>query len=430
MWWFIQITTHLIIYIMDLLTIFTILIFISAAISYLNDRFVKLPGTIGIVTISVVASIIILIVGKTSNRLTESITVLTNNINFSHTLLDVMLGFLMFASAIHFDYQKLKEQRWPVLLLTTLGVLVSAFVFGGLFYLVMQLFPHPIPFIYCLLFGALISPTDPISVASIINKSNVPLRLKTIISGESMFNDGVGLVLFVMILEISNQPGSVFSWPHILNLFLQEVVAGICIGLVLGFIGYRLMRSIKDFQTLFLISLSIVFGISVLAKFISISIPLASVAAGLVVGNKNIDKKGNTRDFLSRIWQLIDEILNTVLFVMIGLELVVLPYLKNYWLIGFLSIIIILIARAISISLPALILLHKLNYDNLAILTWSGLRGGISLAMALSLPDSPYKVVILSACYFIVIFSTVIQGLTLNKLVKKLAFDSEKDNPG
>ncbi len=412
---------------MDLLTIFTILIFISAVISYLNDRFVKLPGTIGIVTISVVASIIILIVGKTSNSLTKSITNLTSNINFSHTLLDVMLGFLIFASAIHFDYNKLKEQRWPVLLLTTLGVLVSAFVFGGLFYLVMQFFPHPIPFIYCLLFGALISPTDPISVTAIIRKSKVPIRLKTIISGESMFNDGVGLVLFVMILEISNQSGDEFSWAQILKLFAQEVIGGITIGLILGFIGYRLMRSINDFQTLLLISLSIVFGISVLAKFIPISIPLTSVAAGLVVGNKNISKD-DTKDFLTRIWQLIDEILNTVLFVMIGLQLVVLPYLKNYWLIGFLAIIIILIARVISISLPALILLHKLNYNNLAILTWSGLRGGISLAMALSLPNSHYKVIILSACYFIVIFSTIVQGLTLNKLVNKLVSNSDKNN--
>ena len=337
-----------------------------------------------------------------------------------------MLGFLMFASAIHFDYHKLKEQRWPVLLLTTLGVLVSAFVFGGLFYLLMQLFPRPIPFIYCLMFGALISPTDPISVAAIIKKSKVPARLKTIISGESMFNDGVGLVLFVMILEIANRSGSSFSWIKILKLFALEVVGGIGIGLVLGFIGYRLMRSIRDFQTLLLISLSIVFGISVLAKFIYISIPLTSVAAGLVVGNKNISKKDQTDDFLSRIWQLIDEILNTILFVMIGLQLVVLPYLKNYWLIGFLAIIVILIARVISISLPGLILLRKLNYNNLAILTWSGLRGGISLAMALSLPDSPYKVIILSACYFIVIFSTIVQGLTLNKLVNKLVKNEKK----
>ena len=412
---------------MDLLTIFTILIFISAAISYLNDRFVKLPGTIGIVTISIVASIIILIVGKTSNSLTKSITILTTNINFSHTLLDVMLGFLMFASAIHFDYDKLKEQRWPVLLLTTLGVLLSAFVFGGLFYLVMQLFPHPIPFTDCLLFGALISPTDPISVAAIIRKSKVPARLKTIIAGESMFNDGVSLVLFVIILEISNQPGVGFSLARIVQLFAQEVLGGISIGLVLGFLGYRMMRSINDFQTLLLISLSIVFGISVLAKFIPISIPLTSVAAGLVVGNSHISKD-KTQNFLSRIWELINEILNTVLFVMIGLQLVVLPYLKNYWLIGFLAIVIILIARLISISLPALILLHKLNYNNLAILTWSGLRGGISLAMALSLPNSHYKVIILSACYFIVIFSTIVQGLTLNKLVNKVVPDPRENN--
>lgn len=416
---------------MDLLTIFTILIFISAAISYLNDRFVKLPGTIGIVSISVVASIIILIIGKTNNSLTKSITDVTANINFPHTILDLMLGFLMFASAIHFDYQKLKEQRWPVFLLTTLGVLLSAFVFGALFYFVMQLFPVPVPFFQCLLFGALISPTDPISVAAIIRKSKVPERLKTIISGESLFNDGVGLVLFVVILEISGQKGTGFSWLGVLKLFTQEVIGGIAIGLILGFVGYRLMRTINDFQTLLLISLSMVFGISLLAKYISISIPLTSVAAGLVIGNRNLSKKGNTKNFLMRIWQLIDEILNTVLFVMIGLELVVLPYLKNYWLTGFLAVIIILVARLVSISLPALLLLHRLNYKNLAILTWSGLRGGISLAMALSLPASPYKTIILSACYFIVIFSTIVQGLTLNKLVNYLVGqEKEKNQPG
>ncbi|HEU5054459.1 MAG TPA: sodium:proton antiporter [Hanamia sp.] len=416
---------------MDLLTIFTILIFISAAISYLNDRFVKLPGTIGIVSISVVASIIILIVGKTSNSLTKSITDVTANINFPHTILDLMLGFLMFASAIHFDYQKLKEQRWSVLLLTTLGVLVSAFVFGALFYFVMKLFPVPVPFFQCLLFGALISPTDPISVAAIIRKSKVPERLKTIISGESLFNDGVGLVLFVVILEISGEKGTGFSFLGVLKLFTQEVIGGIAIGLILGFVGYRLMRTINDFQTLLLISLSMVFGISLLAKYISISIPLTSVAAGLVIGNRNLSKKGNTKNFLMRIWQLIDEILNTVLFVMIGLELVVLPYLKNYWLTGFLAVIIILVARLVSISLPALLLLHRLNYKNLAILTWSGLRGGISLAMALSLPASPYKTIILSACYFIVIFSTIVQGLTLNKLVNYLVGqEKEKNQPG
>ncbi|MGN6601009.1 MAG: cation:proton antiporter [Ginsengibacter sp.] len=414
---------------MDLLTIFTILIFISAAISYLNDRFVKLPGTIGIVSISVVASIIILIVGKTSNSLTKSITDVTANINFSHTILDLMLGFLMFASAIHFDYQKLKEQRWSVLMLTTLGVLVSAFVFGGLFFLVMKMFPQPLPFIECLLFGALISPTDPISVAAIIRKSVVPERLKTIISGESLFNDGVGLILFVIVLEISGQKGTGFSWMQVLKLFAQEALGGIAIGVVLGFIGYRLMRTISDFQTLLLISLSLVFGISLLAKYIPISIPLTSVAAGLVVGNKNFSKEGNTKDFLMRIWQLIDEVLNTVLFVLIGLELVVLPSLPDYWLTGFFAIIIILIARLVSISLPALLLLHRLNYKNLAILTWSGLRGGISLAMALSLPPSPYKSIILSACYFIVIFSTIVQGLTLNKLVNNLVGEKKQKDP-
>jgi monovalent cation:H+ antiporter, CPA1 family len=196
-------------------------------------------------------------------------------------------------------------------------------------------------------------------------------------------------------------------------------LGGIGIGLVAGFLGYKMIRSIRDFQTILLISIALVLGISVIAHDLQVSIPLAAVTAGLIIGNESLDKRHIADQFLSKIWQLLDEVLNTILFVMIGLQLVTMPFLNHYWQIGFISIIIILIARLVSVSMPAIFLLRKVSFNNLFILTWAGLRGGISVAMALSLPDSPYREIILSSCYFIVIFSIIAQGLTLNKVVEK-----------
>ncbi len=409
---------------MDLLTIITILIIISAAFSYFNERFIKLPGTIGVITISVFVSILILLAGKTSNGIAETITKLAENIDFSEVLLNVMLGFLLFASALHFDYHKLKEQRLPVLILSTLGVVVSTAVFATLFFLFTWLLKMNIPLIYCFIFGALISPTDPIAVSAILKNTKISPRLDTIISGESLFNDGVGLVLFVTVLTIAGQTGTSISFVEILGLFAREVLGGILIGLIIGFLGCRMINSIKNFQSILLISIALVLALSVIAHQFHASIPLAAVTAGLIIGNKSLDEKGAGKtnisyQFLSRIWQLIDEVLNTILFVMIGLQLVVMPFLNNYWLIGFISIVIILIARLISVSLPAVFILRKVNFSNFFILTWAGLRGGISVAMALSLPVSHYREVILSSCYFIVIFSIIVQGLTLNHVIKK-----------
>ncbi len=402
---------------MDLLTIITVLIIISAVFSYLNERIIKLPGAIGLVTISIVVSILILIIGKTSNGLKNSVETFAQSINFSKVLLNIMLGFLLFASAFHFDYQKLKEQRLPVFLLSTLGVIISTGVFGGLLYLVTLVLNIHLPFIYCFLFGAIISPTDPIAVAAILKNSKIPQRLNTIISGESLFNDGVGLILFVIILGITNKTGST-SFVEILHLFAQEVLGGIIIGVILGYIGYELIKSIKDFQTIFLISIALVLGISVIAGKFQASIPLSAVTAGLIIGNKSTDKKNIADQFLGKVWQLVNDLLNTILFVMIGLQLVTMPFLHEHWVIGLISIVILVIARVVSVTIPAIVLLRKLNLSNLSILTWAGLRGGISIAMALMLPESPYREIILSSCYIVVIFSIIFQGLTLKKVVE------------
>ena len=402
---------------MDLLTIITVLIIISAVFSYLNERILKLPGAIGLVTISIVVSILILVIGKTNNGFRNSVERFAQSIDFSKVLLNIMLGFLLFAGAFHLDYQKLKEQRLPVFLLSTLGVIISTGVFGGLLYLATLVLNIHLPLIYCFLFGAIISPTDPIAVAAILKNSKIPPRLNTIISGESLFNDGVGLILFVIILGITNKPGST-SFVEILHLFAQEVLGGIIIGLIMGFLGYRLIRSIKDFQTIFLISIALVLGISVIAGKFHASIPLAAVTAGLIVGNKSMNKTNIADQFLGKVWQLVNDLLNTILFVMIGLQLVTMPFLREHWVTGLISILILLIARIASITLPAVVLLRRLNLSNLSVLTWAGLRGGISVAMALMLPESPYKEIILSSCYFVVIFSIIFQGLTLKKVVE------------
>lgn len=409
---------------MDTLTIVTILVIVSAVISYLNERFVKLPGTIGVAVISVGVSVLILLAGKTSIGLTDQITTLAERINFSTVLLDIMLGFLLFAGALRFDYQELKAQRWPVFLLSTLGVAVSAVVFGGLLFWITGLLGVGIPFVYCLLFGTLISPTDPIAVASILKDSKIPPRLNTIISGESMFNDGVGLVLFVVVLNIAGQSGD-FSWADTLSLLGEEVLGGMAVGSALGYLGYRLIRSIRDFQTIFLLSVALVLGISLVASLLHASIPLAAVTAGLIIGNKTLDEKHASDKFLEKIWQLVDEVLNTILFVLIGLQLVSMPFLSEHWLIGLVSIALILIVRAVSLLPPALLLLQRVSVGNMAILTWAGLRGGISVAMALTLPASDYREIILSSCYFVVIFSIVVQGLTLDNVVANAVKNKE-----
>ncbi|MFP5438942.1 MAG: cation:proton antiporter [Bacteroidia bacterium] len=405
---------------MDLLQLITLLLVTSAGVSYLNQRFVKLPGTIGVVAISVVVSIVIVVIGKTNNELSDKIREVSASMDFSRILLDVMLGFLLFASALHFDYQKLRKQQWPVFVLSTLGVFMSTIIFGLLLYYLCSLSGIALSLVYCFIFGALISPTDPIAVGAILKHSKISEKLSTVIAGESLFNDAVGLLLFVLLLEFVQQPEAMISVGTVGSLLLHEILGGVAIGLLAGYSGYKLIKSIKDFQTILLLSVALVLGISFLANYFHASIPLAAVSAGLIIGNNSFHTDKVSDDFLLKMWKMIDEVLNTILFVMIGLQLVAMPFLEEYWLLGLFSIVIILIARTVSVSLPALFLLGKLNVNNVLILAWAGLRGGISIAMALSLPDSQYKEGILSGCYFIVLFSTIGQGLSINTLIAAL----------
>ena len=406
---------------MGLFLIIALLIIVSAFYSYINARYIKLPGTIGIITIAIIVSVITIIIDKLDPAIARYLTLLAKHINFSGTVLNIMLGFLLFAGSFNSNTKKLKKELRPVFVLSTLSVILSTVVFGTLFYYGTMLFNIHMSFVYCLLFGALISPTDPVAVGAIIRNSKLPANLATIVSGESLFNDGVGLVLFITILEVINSGVDNVSFAQTALLFLREVFGGVTLGIVLGFIAFRLMKSITDFQTIVLVSLSVVMSVSVIASYLGLSIPLAVVSAGLFMGNRtiNADEKERSHEALEKFWQLIDEMLNTILFVMIGLQMVNLPYITNYWLTGGIAIVLILIARWLSILLPLTFLRRTLNvnYKNINILTWAGVRGGISIALALSLPFSPYRHVILCGSYFIVIFSIVVQGLTLNKLI-------------
>lgn len=309
----------------------------------------------------------------------------------------------------------------PVLVLSTLGVIVSTAIFGTLLYWVTGLIDIKVPYIYCLLFGALVSPTDPVAVGAIIKGSKLPNNLETIISGESLFNDGIGLVLFITLLEITQSGSDKVDFAKAAILFVQEVFGGIAMGAVTGYLAFRLMKSINDFQTIVLVSLALVMLNSVVATLLHLSIPLAVVTAGLFAGGRsiNVDNKDHSHQALEKFWTLIDEMLNTMLFVMIGLQMVNLQFIQNYWLTGGIGIVVLLGARWMSIMLPLTFLRRSLNvnYSSINILTWAGLRGGISIALALALPASPYRHFILSGTYFIVIFSIIVQGLTLNKVI-------------
>jgi len=409
---------------MHTILIITTLFFISTIFSYINARFIKLPGVIGVMVLAIGAAILTVAAGSFFPGLSRVILGLTDSIDFSKTLLDVMLGFLLFASALHFDVNKLRENLRGVLTISTVGVVLSTLIFAGLLFELLLLFKIEVPFIYCLVFGALISPTDAVAVAALMTKSRMPDRLKTIISGESLFNDGIGIVLFVSFSEVASIPEKNFSLLEAAKLFGQEVFGGLLLGGVLGLITYRMMRSISDFQTKVMLTITLVLGIAAISGLTHVSAPLAVVAAGLIIGSHSFKRNETIAggEDLERVWSLADELLNTILFVLIGLQLVTIVVRADYLLIGVAAIVILLVARMLSIVLPIIFLRRTLSlkYSSVAILTWGGLRGGISVALALSLPSSPFKTLILTACFVIVVFSIVVQGLTLNKFINLL----------
>ncbi|MEZ5478793.1 MAG: sodium:proton antiporter [Thiolinea sp.] len=411
---------------MSIINVLAILISLAALLSYLNYKYIHLPTTIGLLLISLLMSLVLIAAGKLGLPLEDAAQQVLGEIDFNEALMNGMLSALLFAGALHVHLDQLAQQKWVVAILASVGVVTSTFLVGFAAYYLFPLLGLNIPLIYCLLFGALISPTDPIAVLGILKTVGAPKALETKIAGESLFNDGVAVVVFLVMLGFvaSGHDGhgtAELSVGSVLLLFVQEAIGGAVFGLVLGYLVYKMLASIDNYQVEVLLTLALVLGGYSLAMALHISGPIAVVVAGLLIGNsgRSFAMSDQTREHLDTFWELVDEILNAVLFVLIGLEVLILTFQQQYLWAGLLMIPVTLLARFIAVGVP--ISLMKLNRSFsprvVRILTWGGLRGGISIALALSLPAGPEREALLVITYVIVVFSILVQGLTISRLI-------------
>lgn len=408
---------------MSIYIILVIIIAISAIFGYINQRFIKMPFVIGLFFLSSLLSLLIL-----SSKFWDfshyiQIKTLVERIDISKYILEYMLGYLLFAGALHTEWSNIKKQLKPISLFAVFGVILSTIIIAGLFYGLCNLLPIKIDFIYCLLFGALISPTDPIAVLGILTKANVPKKIEATIVGESLFNDGVGVVVFIALLEVLKSDGSNIDFSHFGILFVQESFGGILFGFAGGFILHKILSSIDHYETEILLTLAFVMAGYSLCLYLHISGALAMVIMGLFVGNYHNKKamSDTTIDYVDKFWELIDVVLNAVLFVIISFVIVVIDFKAIYLLVGISSIFIVLLARIIIVFLPTLLLPKFIDFTakEAKLIVWGGLRGGLSLALVLSLPDGQSKNILLIATYICVVFSILVQGLTIGKLAKQ-----------
>ena len=409
---------------MQILDIAAVLITLAAVFSYLNHRYIRLPSAIGLMLMALCLSLVLLGLGKLGYwRIEQTAESFIRSIDFNRTLMHGMLSFLLFAGALHVNLRDLAEQKWIVGSLATIGTVGSTFVVSGLFFFLARGLGLELPFIYCLLFGALISPTDPIAVLGILKSAGAPKSLETKITGESLFNDGIGVVVFIVLLELVAS-GAEPSAGHIVLLFVEEALGGILFGLILGGIAYWMLARVDNYSVEILVTLAVVMGGYSLAVAIHTSGPIAMVVAGLVIGNhgRRLAMSERTRQHLDLFWELVDEILNTVLFVLIGFELLILELTGDALTAGLLAIPVVLLARFICVGAPVKLLEFRRSFTPgaIRILTWGGLRGGISVALALSIPAGPERDLILTVTYTVVVFSILVQGLTIGPLIKSV----------
>jgi len=397
-------------------------ILLAAGFGYLNHRVLKWPAAIGITVLSLGFSLLLVLARSLGFALGNHLASMISTVDFREVLLNFLLSFLLFAGAIHLDGKQLAKERLPVTVLALFGTIISAALVGVLTWLIFGWLKHPVPLIYCLIFGTVISPTDPVAVLSILKEAKIPASLELKISGESLFNDGVGVVLFVTMTEIA-RTGS-FSALGFGELFLREAGGGLAFGALLGYSGFLLLRTVDDYKVEVLITLAIVTGGYWLAGHLHISGPLAMVVAGLITGNKT-RREGLSEiswDYLGKFWELIDEILNAILFMLVGLELLMLKIEAVTLVIGLMAIPVMLVSRWVSVALPVSLLNKKTPFEKnaIAILTWGGLKGGLSIALALSLGSGMYRDTFVIITYIIVLFSILVQGLSIGRVTRKL----------
>ncbi|MBM4127664.1 MAG: sodium:proton antiporter [Nitrospira sp.] len=404
---------------MPLIHTLTILICLAALFSYINHRLLKLPMTIGLMAVALAFSLALLALGKLGFGVEAEAQRFIGAVDFNEALMHGMLGFLLFAGALHVKLDELLDLKWVIGTLAIVGTILSSVIIGLLGYVLFDAIGLPLPFLYCLLFGALISPTDPIAVMGILRKACLPKSLEMKIVGESLFNDGVGVVIFLVVLNLV--PKETIHVTDVLILFAEEAVGGAVLGLALGYLAYRMLRSVDNYQVEILITLALVMGSFGLADLLHTSGPIAVVVAGLLIGNhgRQWAMSEATREHLDNFWELLDELLNAVLFVLIGLEVLVLSFKQPYLIAGLVAIPLVLAARWLSVVLQIRLFsfFREFSARTVTILTWGGLRGGISVALALSLPPGPSRDALVTITYAVVVFSILVQGLTINRVL-------------
>jgi CPA1 family monovalent cation:H+ antiporter len=398
------------------------LISLAALFSWANHRFIRLPTTIALLLFSLAASLGVVALGKLGVHFDTVAEELLAAVDFDETLLHGMLSFLLFAGALHIDLSELAQRKWAIGFLASLGVLISTALVGVATWWLFGFLGHGIALVYCLLFGALISPTDPIAVLAILKSAGAERSLRIKMAGESLLNDGVGVAAFLVLLGIA--AGGAAATPQgVALLFLQEVLGGALFGLAIGYAAYRMLASIENYQVEVLITLALVMGGYALATKLHLSGPIAIVVAGLLIGNhgRRFAMSEKTAEHLDTFWELLDEILNAVLFVLIGLEVLLISFDAAYAWAAALAIPVVLGARLLSVSVAALLpgLRREFPPYVIGVLTWGGLRGGISIALALSLPAGPERNALITVTYVVVVFSILVQGLTLSRVLRR-----------
>jgi len=410
---------------------------LTAVLGWINHKFLPMPRTIGLLVMSVTASLILVAIEAwvPEKHLFDALTNTLIQIDFSALVMNGMLAFLLFAGSLHVDLGKLRDRAVPVAILATIGTLVSTFIVGFGFWLAAGFLGQSLSLAWAMVFGALISPTDPVAVFATLKNVNVPSDLQVEMQGESLFNDGIGIVLFtVMLLFATGGSGESTTLSAVSELLLVEAGGGLLLGIATGIIAYWAMRLIDDYSVEVLITLALVTATYAIAQRLHVSGPLAVVAAGLLIGyhaprNAMSDQ---TQTYVFGLWTLIDEILNSVLFLLIGLEVLILKFDTTAMFMAVAAIPIVLFARLIAVWLPAVLSWPRglMSSRNVPFLAWAGIRGGISIALALSVPDSPAKSAILAATYAAVLFSIIVQGSTLGLLARKTILSAEPDGAG